>query len=159
MSLISWALLTWIALNPVMLVYNFITVKLYEGSLNLIFIVEFWLNIIRWSAWIFRWLFFHFMQLRLAWLFLRTTRYESKANFYFWKNPVFFFIFIVFILYRPFFEWQNVQTKSFKNPFDIPREKLIEQLRRMRLNFFHSSSTNSKFEDEGKLCSYLIFSF
>eukprot|EP00112_Aurelia_sp_Birch-Aquarium-sp1_P009912 Seg2145.2 transcript_id=Seg2145.2/GoldUCD/mRNA.D3Y31 product="Integrator complex subunit 6" protein_id=Seg2145.2/GoldUCD/D3Y31 len=43
---------------------------------------------------------------------------------------------------------EHVQTQSFKNPFDIPREKLIEQLRRMKLNFFHTATASKKFEDE-----------
>jgi len=46
------------------------------------------------------------------------------------------------------FPKENVQTKSFKNPFDIPRAGLIEQLRRMRLNFFHSATASSKYDDE-----------
>ena len=49
----------------------------------------------------------------------------------------------------PIFHFKNVQTKSFKNPFDIPRAGLIEQLRRMRLNFFHSTTASSKYDDEG----------
>eukprot|EP00794_Sanderia_malayensis_P011193 gene11193-12367_t len=45
---------------------------------------------------------------------------------------------------------EHIQTQSFKNPFDITREKLIEQLKKMRLNFYHSSSNKSKFEDDDK---------
>ncbi len=53
-----------------------------------------------------------------------------------------------------FLSFQHVQTQSFKNPFDIPREKLVEQLKKMRLNFYNGSSNKNKFADEGILLNY-----
>jgi len=43
---------------------------------------------------------------------------------------------------------QNVRTQSYKNPFDISREELLDQVSRMRINFFHTAATSTRLQDE-----------
>lgn len=43
---------------------------------------------------------------------------------------------------------QNVRTQSYKNPFDISRDELLDQVSRMRINFFHTAATSTRLQDE-----------
>ncbi|KXJ25154.1 Integrator complex subunit 6-A [Exaiptasia diaphana] len=40
------------------------------------------------------------------------------------------------------------QPQSYKNPFDINRNELLDQLSRMRINFFHMAATSTILQDE-----------
>ena len=39
---------------------------------------------------------------------------------------------------------------QYKNPFDIKRTELLDQLARMRINFFHTAPTATRLQDQGK---------
>ena len=39
---------------------------------------------------------------------------------------------------------------QYKNPFDIKRIELLDQLARMRINFFHTAPTATRLQDQGK---------
>ena len=39
---------------------------------------------------------------------------------------------------------------QYKNPFDIKRSELLDQLARMRINFFHTAPTATRLQDQGK---------
>lgn len=43
---------------------------------------------------------------------------------------------------------QSVRTQSYKNPFDISRQELLDQVSRMRINFFHTAATSTRLQDE-----------
>ncbi|EDO29882.1 predicted protein, partial [Nematostella vectensis] len=43
---------------------------------------------------------------------------------------------------------ENLTSKSYKNPFDITRKELLDQLSRMRINFFHMAATSTRLQDE-----------
>lgn len=43
---------------------------------------------------------------------------------------------------------QNVRTQSYKNPYDISRDELLDQVSRMRINFFHTAATSTRLQDE-----------
>lgn len=40
--------------------------------------------------------------------------------------------------------------RQYKNPFDIKRTELLDQLARMRINFFHTAPTATMLQDQGK---------
>lgn len=51
---------------------------------------------------------------------------------------------------------QGIKTQSYKNPFDISRKELLDQLSRMRINFFHNSATSTRLQDEDSRHSIAI---
>ena len=54
---------------------------------------------------------------------------------------------------------QSISAQSFRNPFDIARSCILEQLNRMRINFLHSTATTPNLVEEGgcvqEMCSPL----
>jgi hypothetical protein len=49
---------------------------------------------------------------------------------------------------------REMRAQNLRNPFDIPRSTLLDQLARMRANFFQPSPALTKLQDEG--CYFLI---
>ena len=70
--------------------------------------------------------------------------------------PTFIVQHILFLSF-PLCLLQNVRTQSYKNPFDISREELLDQVSRMRINFFHTAATSTRLQDEGKFSIPLDF--
>ena len=45
---------------------------------------------------------------------------------------------------------------NFRNPYDIPRKNLIDQIARMRSNFLQKSFHRTKLVDDGELTSWIV---
>lgn len=54
---------------------------------------------------------------------------------------------------------REVRPQNLRNPFDIPRSSLLDQVARMRANFLQPSLAHTKLQDEGKMDYYLFKSF
>ncbi|KAL5005014.1 hypothetical protein ScPMuIL_018470 [Solemya velum] len=48
---------------------------------------------------------------------------------------------------------KDIKPQYFRNPYDVPREGLLDQIARMRTNFLQSSFSNTKLVDEDQLHS------
>ncbi|XP_041359584.1 integrator complex subunit 6-like [Gigantopelta aegis] len=48
---------------------------------------------------------------------------------------------------------KEIKPQYYRNPYDIPRTSLLDQITRMRMNFLQSSHTNTKVVDEDQLHS------
>lgn len=46
---------------------------------------------------------------------------------------------------------KDVKTQSYRNPFDIPRKILLDQIARMRSNYLHTSIVQTRLQDEDQL--------
>lgn len=53
----------------------------------------------------------------------------------------------------------RVGGQSLRNPFDIPRRNLLDQVVRMRANFLQPAFKHSKLLDEGKCVYFMSFVF
>lgn len=51
----------------------------------------------------------------------------------------------------------RVGGQSLRNPFDISRRNLLDQVVRMRANFLQPSFKHTKLLDEGTLCEIVFF--
>lgn len=45
---------------------------------------------------------------------------------------------------------REMRAQNLRNPFDIPRSALLDQVARMRANFLQPSLAHTKLQDEGK---------
>lgn len=46
---------------------------------------------------------------------------------------------------------RDIRAQNLRNPFDIPRSALLDQVARMRANFLQPSLAHTRLQDEGKL--------
>lgn len=46
---------------------------------------------------------------------------------------------------------REMRAQNLRNPFDIPRPALLDQVARMRANFLQPSLAHTKLQDEGKV--------
>lgn len=66
------------------------------------------------------------------------------------KNFTFFFFFYFNS------DLQGLKPQSFRNPYDIPRSHLLDQLSRMRRNLLNTSVCNLRGQDSGRLHSHTV---
>lgn len=54
---------------------------------------------------------------------------------------------------------REMRAQNLRNPFDIPRATLLDQVARMRANFLQPSLAHTRLQDEGKYIVCLFFLF
>ena len=51
---------------------------------------------------------------------------------------------------------REMRPQNLRNPFDVPRFALLDQVARMRANFLQPSLAHTKLQDEGMLSLFII---